>query len=112
MNWRDVLLVGVVVLGVLLLLPALWMAAGGWGWMMGPGMMGPGMMGRWGGWGWGWGGLVGLAVLLLLVAGVALVVVGLTRREPSGRALEILRERLARGEITPEQYEELLKLLQ
>lgn len=116
MNWRDVLLAAVVVLGVLFLLPALWMAAGGWGWMMGPGMMGPGMMGlglmgRWG-WGWGWGGLVGLAVLLLLVAGVALVVVGLTRREPSSRPLEILRERLARGEITPEEYEGLRKLLQ
>jgi len=50
--------------------------------------------------------------LLLLVAGVALVVVGLARRERSDSALEILRERLARGEITAEQYEELRKLLQ
>ncbi|MDR7515720.1 MAG: SHOCT domain-containing protein [Armatimonadota bacterium] len=107
MSWRDAVLVAVVVLGVLVLLPALWMGVGGWGWMMGPGMMG-----RWGGWGWGWGGLLGSLVLLLLVAGVALVVVGLTRRERSDSALEILRERLARGEITAEQYEELRKLLQ
>jgi len=112
MSWRDAVLVAVVVLGVLVLLPALWMGVGGWGWMMGPGMMGPGMMGRWGGWGWGCGGLVGLVLLLLLVAGVALVVVGLARRERSDSALEILRERLARGEITAEQYEELRKLLQ
>ncbi|MDR7432116.1 MAG: SHOCT domain-containing protein [Armatimonadota bacterium] len=41
-----------------------------------------------------------------------MVVVGLTRRERSDSALEILRERLARGEITAEQYEELRKLLQ
>jgi len=53
-----------------------------------------------------------LVLLLLLVAGVALVVVGLARRERSDSALEILRERLARGEITAEQYEELRKLLQ
>jgi uncharacterized membrane protein len=59
--------------------------------MMGPGMMGPG--------------------LLLLVAGVALVVLGLSRRETQDTALDILRQRLARGEITPEQYEELKKLL-
>jgi uncharacterized membrane protein len=50
-------------------------------------------------------------VLLLLVAGVALVVLGLSRRETQDTALDILRQRLARGEITPEQYEELRKLL-
>jgi len=65
---------------------------------------------RWG-WGGGWGGLLGLVVLLLLVAGVALVVLGLSRRETQDTALDILRQRLARGEITPEQYEELRKLL-
>jgi putative membrane protein len=67
-------------------------------------------MTRWG-WGGGWGGLLGLVVLLLLVAGVALVVLGLSRRETQDTALDILRQRLARGEITPEQYEELKKLL-
>ncbi len=118
MSGRDVLLVAVVVLGLLLLFPVLGMVLGGWGWMMGPGMMGPGMMGpgmmgRWGwGAGWGWGGVAGLVVVLLLVAGVVLVVLGLTRREGPDSALEILRQRLARGEISPEQYEELRKLLQ
>jgi len=110
MSARDVLWVVVAVLGILLLIPVLGMAFWGWGWMMGPGMMGPGMMGRWG-WGGGWGGLLGLLVLLLLVAGTALVVLGLARRETQDTALDILRQRLARGEITPEQYEELKKLL-
>jgi uncharacterized membrane protein len=39
------------------------------------------------------------------------VVLGLARRETQDTALDILRQRLARGEITPEQYEELKKLL-
>ncbi|MER3457084.1 MAG: hypothetical protein C4303_07990 [candidate division GAL15 bacterium] len=71
-------------------------------------MVGPGMMGRWGG--WGWGGALGFLLLALLVVGVVLAILGAARREPDG-ALEILRQRLARGEITPEQYEELRKLL-
>ena len=110
MSGRDVLWVVVAVLGILLLIPVVGMTFWGWGWMMGPGMMGPGMMGRWG-WGGGWGGFLGLLVLLLLVAGVVLVVLGLSRRETQDTALDILRQRLARGEITPEQYEELRKLL-
>ncbi len=116
MSGRDGLWVVVVVLGILVLLPVLGMMVmmfPGWGWMMGPGMMGPGMMGRWG-WGggsWGWAGFLGVVALLLLVAGVALVVYGLTRRGNADGALDVLRRRLASGEITPEQYEELRKLL-
>lgn len=105
MSGRDVLLVVAIVLGLLLLLPTLGMILGGRGWMMGPGMMGPGMMGCWG---WGWG----VAVVLLLIAGVILVVLGLARREGTDSALEILRQRLAKGEISQEQYEELRRLLQ
>jgi len=106
MRGRDVLLVTLVVLGLLVLLPFLGMVLGGCGWMIGPGIMGPGMMGR-----WGWGGFLGLLVLLLLVAVAALAVLGLSRRETQDTALDLLRQRLARGEITPEQYEELKKLL-
>lgn len=109
MTGRDVLLVVAIVLGLVLLFPILGMILGGWGWMMGPGMMGPGMMGRWGGGGgWGWGAVV----VLLLIAGVVLVVLGLARREGTESALEILRQRLVKGEISPEQYEELRRLLQ
>src|SRR3989304_4237636 len=106
MNSRDLTVVLLVILGVLVLLPVLGMTLGGFGGMMGPGMMGPGMMG-----GGGYGGF-GL-LTLLLVAGVVLIVLAFTRREGrSDGALEILKQRLARGEITPEQYEELKKVLQ
>ena len=112
MTSRDLTVVLLVVLGVLVLLPVLGMALGGFG-MMGPGMMGPGMMGGWGyGRGFGWFGGFALLTLLLLVAGVALIVLAVTRREAPNGALEVLKQRLARGEITPEQYAELKKILQ
>jgi uncharacterized membrane protein len=129
MTGRDVAVVVLVVLGVLVLLPAL-----GWlgmmvGWM-GPGVMGPGMMGGWGGrWGAGWGmALVGLGVWALILAGIVLAVVALVRRSASGAGatgmappaptagvgaaetpLAILKRRLASGEITREEYEVLKK---
>jgi len=112
MNSRDLTVVLLVILGVLVLLPVLGMTLGGFGGMMGPGMMGPGMMGPGMMGGGGYGGF-GLLTLLLLVAGVVLIVLAFTRREGrSDGALEILKQRLARGEITPEQYEELKKVLQ
>lgn len=74
----------------------------------------------------GWGGIVigGLSWLILLAALVALVIVGIRtltrsqnlRRAEAGQtptvmqtntALEILKERYARGEITKEQYESM-----
>lgn len=112
MDSRELTTVLLVILGVIVLLPILGMALWGGGMMgpgmMGPGMMGPGMMGR-SGWGGGPGGFL---IVLLLIAGIALVVLGFTRRE--GRAeepLEILKRRLARGEITREQYDELKQAL-
>jgi len=65
------------------------------------------------GWGWGWG----LLMLLLVVAVIGLVVwliIRTTQRaggHPRDRAREILAERLARGEITPDEYRELSKHL-
>lgn len=81
---------------------------GGWG-------MGPGMMGDWGATGW-------LHFILMIVFWV-LVIAGLvfllrwliqaTRGEKGGsRALEILRERYARGEITHEEFQRLKRELQ
>ncbi len=108
MDSRQLTTVLLVVLGVIVLLPVLGMSMWGFG-MMGPGMMGPGMMGR-GGWG-GPGGF-GFLTLLLLVGGIALVVLALTRKESRPEEpLEILKIRLARGEITKEQYEELAQAL-
>ena len=117
MNSRDLTVALLVVLGVLILLPILGMTLGGFGGKMGqgmgPGMMGPGgMMGGYG-YGRGFGGGLGLLTLVLLIGGVVLIVLAFTRREGRGDgALEILKQRLARGEITPEQFEELKKVLQ
>ncbi|MDR7482123.1 MAG: SHOCT domain-containing protein [Armatimonadota bacterium] len=120
MTGRDVAIVVLVVLGVLVLLPALGMVGvmGGW--------MGHGMMGWDGRWGGGWGiPAVGLVFWGLIVVGIALAVAALVRRpaagagaEPAGTAagagpggretpLEILKRRLASGEITREEYETL-----
>ena len=79
---------------------------GCWGW------------GSWGHWGSGWG-LIGPILNLVFAVGlVALVVIGIVwavrtlRRRPVGAALdaemdplEIARRRLARGEITLEEFE-------
>ena len=77
-----------------------------------------------GGWhgGWGWGHMVfGSLMMLLFLAAVVLTVVALVRwsggsserREPSSasRALAILEERFARGEIDREEFEERRRTL-
>ena len=110
MNSRDLTIVVLVVLAAFLLLPMLAMAAmwGGFG-MMGPGMMGPGR----GAWGGGWFGSFGLLIMLLLIAGIVLGVLAYARRESRPEVpLEVLKRRLARGDITKEQYEEVKQVLQ
>jgi len=76
------------------------------GWHMGPGMMGE--------WGMGWfGGIISMAFWILVLVGLVFLIKWLiqaTRGEkeirPGGsRALEILKERYARGEIQKEEYE-------
>jgi putative membrane protein len=76
-------------------------AMGGWG--MGSHMWGPGMM-------IGWGGM-GL-FLVLVIVGLSLLFTG-SRYEPryDDRAQKIARERYAKGEITKEEYEEIVKNL-
>lgn len=111
MRDRDLALIGgAMVLGVLLL------SLVGGGMMGGWGGMGPGMMG-WGGW---WG-ILWIVVWILILGGLGLVVYSLVRRggtagstdgAPQDRALDILRERYARGEITREQYEEMRRTLE
>lgn len=75
-----------------------------------------------GGWGWGMGLLGGLGMLLfwgLIIGLVVWLVVALTRSTQGGMnrnvqsdsALEILRRRLAAGEITPQEFDELRKKL-
>lgn len=80
----------------------------------GPGMMGPGMMDwrNWGpgraphtmtGWWTPWNWIIGI----ILIGGVAVITVLLVRRrgESSGDALEILKRRYARGEISKDEYD-------
>ena len=94
---REIAIILATALGVILLIPFLMS-------FWATGMMGPGMMNRW------TMGAYGPLVLLLLVAGVALLVVFVLKR-PTSDALEILKHRLARGEITTEQYEEFKQVI-
>lgn len=115
MSGRDIGIVVLVVLGALILLPLLG-GGGMMGGLMGHGMMGSGMMGgSWGGrWGHGWMPFAGGLFWLLIIIGAVLVVSSLGRRETPRSAsgasetpFDILKTRLARGEITLEEYEKL-----
>jgi putative membrane protein len=76
-------------------------------------MMGYGFDGGGLGWMWMLGGLlvmVGFVVLIVWAVGV--VSRGVTSREPERpTALDILRERYARGEITQQEFEQAKKTL-
>lgn len=101
MSSRDLTIVLLVILGVFVLLPVLGMSLWGFG------MMGPGMMGGYR------GGGFGLLALLLLIVGIVLIARGFTTKETKAEEpLEILKRRLARGEITKEQFDELKQTLQ
>ena len=96
-SWLWILVAIVVLIAIL---PMLTWGSSGWG--MG-GMMG--MMG----YGWGFMLLIPLAFLALIALGAYYLATGFARtgrRVPSSnrRALEILKERYARGEITREEY--------
>jgi putative membrane protein len=85
----------------------------------GGGFMGPGMMGSWG-MGMGWPGMIFMWIFwLLIIVGLILLIRWLVQssrdnRLPasgpptsrSSRALDILAERYARGEIDKEEYEQ------
>ena len=77
-------------------------------------MMGGGMMGGFGGMGL-FGGLIGLIFNLLILVGIVLLVVWAVKRFTSSNTSsgiqtpkEILQSRYARGEITREQYQQML----
>ncbi len=74
-------------------------------------MMGPGMMG-WGGWGMGWVFMI-IFWALIIVALVFLIkwLAGLSRSrassdKPHDSALEILKQRYAKGEINKEEFDQ------
>ncbi len=101
--------IAIIVIGIMLL--------GFLAWGLGFEMMGGGMMGSWSYGGSWWMPLVMLGFVVLIGFGIYYLVVGLapsrtSYAQPDGdRALSIARERLARGEITPEEYERIRKLL-
>ncbi len=76
------------------------------------------MMGDWGGWGWGWGMGFGWIFMILFWALVILGIVALAKwvfsagSSSGGRALDVLKERYARGEINREQYEQMRRDLE
>ncbi|HUZ01196.1 MAG TPA: SHOCT domain-containing protein [Thermomicrobiaceae bacterium] len=82
---------------------------------------GPGMMGYGGYGGSPWWGIAMLAFWALVIVGVVLLVAWLVRQgqgqrlatgSADDRALSILRERFARGEIDAEQFEQMRRTLQ
>lgn len=70
------------------------------------------MMGWGGGWGWGWFGLIHMVLWwFLIILGIVVLAKWLfggapSRGAPTLRALEILAERYARGEIGKEEFEQ------
>lgn len=119
MKTRSIVIIGggvllaAVLLGVLgpLLLPTVF-GGSTYGGMMGPGMMGGyGMMG-----GFGWLGM--LTMLLFWIGVIALVVWALSNLFPARQAgaepdaLEILKRRYARGEISREEFVQAREALQ
>jgi putative membrane protein len=87
---------------------AQWGGYGDWGWS------GPGMMG-WGWWGFGW--IFMIIFWGLIIAGLILLIrwlVGLSRshtpyNKDRDSALEILRQRYAKGEIDKEEFDQKKK---
>jgi len=113
---RTPLIIGGIIVAVLIVSILVFGLISGWqvgGW----GMMGPGMMG---GFGWWW--LMPILMVLFLILGIWAVValvrgVSQPRDSDSGSsrpdsALEVLRKRYARGEISKEEYEEKKKDLE
>ena len=108
MGARDLTIAVLVVVVAIVLLPMVGMSVWGMG-MMGPWPMADGMMG----WRPGWGGGLITPASVLLVVGVALVVLGITssRDRRDQTPFDVLKYRLARGEITKQQYDGLREVL-
>ena len=111
-NIKTALIIGGVLVAILILVPLIFGLIGGWqGYGYGYGMMGPGMMG-------GFGTMFLMPILWIVVLGLIIwAVVAAVRKtgesssptRSSDSALEILKRRYARGEITKQEYEERKK---
>jgi putative membrane protein len=120
-NWKIIASGGIILLLVVFIGVSL---LGGWGsgyW----GMMGPGMMGGWGYNPFGWVGmflmfLIPVGFLILVILGIIALLRGFTSDGPGGStshnrsesqltAREVLQLRYARGEISREEYQQMLR---
>ncbi len=117
-NYRGLVITLIVLVLIVVLVPALGGGMMGWGW-------GPGMMGRWYGGqpGWPWGLAMGFGALVMLafwaavIVGIVLLVrsvggLGGTTAPRGDTPQDILKRRLAAGEITPEEYERMRQVLE
>lgn len=108
MKDTTILWIGAGLVVLALLMPGLLGSVSGSGfgpWGMGPGMMGGGP--------WPAGQAGSTLTPLLLLGGVALIVYWAARnRGKGGESLEVLKQRLVRGEITREQFDELKRILE
>ena len=110
-NIKTALIIGGVIVAILIIVPLVIGLVGGWQ-GYGYGMMGPWMMG-------GYGGAWFMPIIMivfwgLVIWGIVALIRGLSRGDASSSmqadsALEILKRRYARGEITKQAYEERKK---
>jgi putative membrane protein len=107
-NLRTALIIGGIVFAILIIISLLWGSTLGWqgrSW----GMMGPGMMG---GFGFGWFMPILMIIFWgLVIWGVVALVRGLSGPKycdssVADSALEVLKRRYARGEVSKKEYEE------
>ncbi len=107
-NVKTAIIIGGIIVALLIVLPLVFGLISG-GQYGGWGMMGPGMMG---GFGWGW--FMPIFMILfwgLIIWAVVALVRGLSGSRGSDSpaadsALEVLKRRYARGDISKEEYEE------
>jgi putative membrane protein len=99
-NLNEKMFIGILAIGAVATL-----SMGGWG--MGSHMWGPGMMGGWGGMGFG----MGITWILVLIGLFLLFGYQRYDNRHEDRAKTIARERYARGEISEQEFEEIMKKL-
>lgn len=100
----------VLALLALLALPLIGMGFMGGG-MHGGGWMPGGMYGYGGGWGWNWWNIAGGIVMMIGLGALGYALLRRGGAEADSEELQILKLRLAKGEISPEDYDLLRQKL-